>query len=338
LKNLSNLTSLDLDKNHLATSDSELITWLDIHYPGWEKRQTSCSGFFTTGIVKVVENAGTVSLTVQRKGDTNGTLEIDYATIEGGAGQGQDYIGATGTLNWADGDATDKTFTIAIIDNDRFDASKAFTVTLTDPVSGENLDNATVIIINDDPIACTTVTEIPSTECDLLITIYNSTNGINWTRNWQWNVTNTPCSWYGVSCSEGHVSGLNLSSNQLTGSIPSELGNLSQLWVLDLDNNQLTGSIPSELGNLSNLTRLWLSYNQLTGSIPRELSNLSQLWELWLSYNQLTSSIPTELGNLTNLTELYLNYNQLTGSIPKELGNLTNLSGFYLYNNQLGES
>ncbi|MEN8218814.1 MAG: hypothetical protein ABFS56_21060 [Pseudomonadota bacterium] len=54
----------------------------------------------------------------------------------------------------------------------------------------------------------------------MLIAFYYSTNGANWTRNDGWNVTNTPCSWYGVLCSGGHVSEINLYYNSLTGSIP----------------------------------------------------------------------------------------------------------------------
>ena len=67
---------------------------------------------------------------------------------------------------------------------------------------------------------------------------------------------------------------LNLRDNQLTGSIPPELGNLSNLVWLFLRDNQLTGSIPPELGNLSNLVWLYLSGNQFTGCIPASLERL----------------------------------------------------------------
>ena len=128
---------------------------------------------------------------------------------------------------------------------------------------------------------------------------------------------------------------LDLSDNQLTGSIPSEIGNLTNLTYLTLYNNDLTGSIPPEIGNLTNLTELWLSRNELTGSIPPEIGNLTNLTSLWLGSTQLTGEIPVEIGNLTNLEILDLGGNQLTGSIPPEIGNLTNLSELLLYNNQL---
>ena len=104
---------------------------------------------------------------------------------------------------------------------------------------------------------------------------------------------------------------------RLTGSMPPELGNLSNLRTLILNGSQLSGSIPSEMGNLAHLYWLELPGNQLSGVIPPELGNLYNLRGLYLSDNQLTGSIPPELGNLYNLRGLYLNNNQLTGSIPR---------------------
>ena len=96
----------------------------------------------------------------------------------------------------------------------------------------------------------------------------------------------------------------------------------------------LTGSIPSEIGNLTNLTELNLYGNQLTGSIPPEIGNLTNLTYMNLGSNQLTGSIPSEIGNLTNLYGLSLGYNQLTGIIPDEICNQGDSSP-HLENNQL---
>jgi Leucine-rich repeat (LRR) protein len=206
---------------------------------------------------------------------------------------------------------------------------------------------------------CASQSEIPTTECDALVALYNSTNGANWTNHTDWLQTNTPCSWYGVTCDGGHTTSLSLTENELAGTIPSEIENLAYLSLLDLshnqltgailtklcsltnltwinlDGNQLSGSIPVQLSNLENLTYLTLRDNKLTGQIPAQMGSLANLTELSLGGNQLTGTIPTELGSLTNLTELGLYRNQLTGTIPSQLGNLTNLIGLYLWSNQL---
>ena len=203
--------------------------------------------------------------------------------------------------------------------------------------------------------ACMTVTEIPQIECRALAALYHSSDGANWTTNTtDWLATDTPCTWSGVTCDSGHVSQLYF-HEQLTGSIPAEIGNLTNLSYLALWNNQLT-SIPAAIGNLTSLTSLNLGDNQLS-TLPAEIWNLTNLSSLNLYHNQLTSipaaianltslsslnlrdnqltSIPLEIWNLTSLSFLDLDNNQLTGSIPAAIGNLTNLVELHLGNNQL---
>ena len=177
---------------------------------------------------------------------------------------------------------------------------------------------------------------IPAAEREALITFYNSTGGNQWTSNNGWlGAVGTECSWFGITCIEDDVTVIELENNGLTGSIPSELGQLSQLLALELDFNQLTGSIPSELAQLSQLQDLDIDNNQLTGSIPHELGQLSQLKWLYLDNNQLTGKIPSELGQLSQLQELKLYSNQLTGAIPSELAQLSQLQDLDIDNNQL---
>ncbi|MCK4981114.1 MAG: DUF1565 domain-containing protein, partial [Candidatus Delongbacteria bacterium] len=167
-----------------------------------------------------------------------------------------------------------------------------------------------------------------------LVALYDSTDGANWTDNTNW-LTGPVSTWYGITVSGDRVTEIDLNFNNLAGTIPTEIGNLTNLTSLSLHNNQLTGSIPPEIGNLTNLTGLWLYSNQLSGSIPIEIGNLINLTNLQLFINQLTGSIPAEIGNLTNLQNLNFEDNQLSGSIPTQIGNLLNLHVLVLYSNQL---
>ena len=123
---------------------------------------------------------------------------------------------------------------------------------------------------------------------------------------------------------------LDLSHNDLSGSIPSALGGLTNLELLNLSANELTGPIPPELGDLASIRDLRLSWNHLGGSIPPELGGLGSISELVLGGNRLTGTLPAELGNLTSLQLLTLNHNALEGPVPSVITNLVNLNeGIY---------
>ena len=178
--------------------------------------------------------------------------------------------------------------------------------------------------------------QLPSPDREALVALYNATGGANWTNNTNWLTTAPIGQWRGVTTdSQGRVTELNLTSNQLKGGIPPELADLTSLKLLGLGGNELTGPIPTWLGSLTNLEELHLWENDLTGTIPAELGRLSNLEVLSLSGNQLAGQMPAELGNLTDLVELGLADNQLTGGIPPELENLSNLQELYLWSNRL---
>jgi len=176
------------------------------------------------------------------------------------------------------------------------------------------------------------------TDRDILIALYDATNGDNWTNNTNW-CTNAPLSeWYGVTLdySQERVQYIHLSYNNLVGSIPEEIGNLTELYTLDLSGNTLTGEIPSSIGNMHILGYLFLNNNQLTGSIPQEIGNLSDLRACYIYENQLMGNIPSKFGNLINLEYCYLFGNQLTGEVPETLSRLTKLQTMDFSYNMLG--
>ena len=96
--------------------------------------------------------------------------------------------------------------------------------------------------------------------------------------------------------------------------------------ALYLSNNQLSGPLPSELGNLTALEQVNLSNNNITGPIPPEIGNMTALFVMELQDNMLSGVLPSELGNLPNMNTIEssfnLNSNKLRGQIPEELCNI----------------
>ena len=184
---------------------------------------------------------------------------------------------------------------------------------------------------------CSSQSSIPQTECEALVAFYNSTDGDNWTNNTGWLVDTDPANWFGITRGST-VSGIRLESNNLVGTLPSELGNLTSIVGINISGNLISGNIPPELGNLTNLENLTLAHNELTGTIPSEIGNLGNLTSLALYNNQLSGSIPPELGSLANLTNLFLSSNNLSGEIPLPLANLSNLQFLDLGSNNLNGS
>ena len=180
------------------------------------------------------------------------------------------------------------------------DAGTSYYGACADPVAGESSTQNN----------CSSSVGVGVPDRAALVAFYNATGGANWRNNGNW-LSNAPIgAWHGVTTdSDGRVTHLSLASNQLTGEIPAELGDLTNLEVLLLSGNQLTGEIPAELGSLTNVEVLWLASNQLTGEIPAELGNLTNL----------TGEIPAEL---QPDQPLYLYRNQLTGCIPEGLRNI----------------
>ncbi|WP_254411204.1 leucine-rich repeat domain-containing protein [Dyadobacter diqingensis] len=171
-----------------------------------------------------------------------------------------------------------------------------------------------------------------------LLAFYLETNGSGWTNRSGWNypgnVGDSPCGWFGVSCTAGRVTGLSMSANNLNGTITPNIKNLKKLKILGLSSNSsLRGEIPSSLGEISELESVIIQSNSLTGTIPTTLGNLLKLRWLDLSSNHLGGAIPSNIGNLGALEVLALAQNEFGGNIPLEIGGLTNLTFLSLYDN-----
>ena len=86
--------------------------------------------------------------------------------------------------------------------------------------------------------------------------------------------------------------------------------------IVDLSCNNLSGGIPTEISSLFLLQSLNLSWNQLTGRIPQKIGDIDYLESLDLSNNHLSGEIPVSITNLTFLSHLDLSYNNFSGRIP----------------------
>lgn len=122
------------------------------------------------------------------------------------------------------------------------------------------------------------------------------------------------------------VVGINLSGNSFTGSIPQSIGNCSKLQSLDLSDNQLSGTLPETLSLLQNLNHsLNCSHNDIEGLIPGSLGSLPKLTRLDLSHNKLTGPIPEKIANMSSLILFNVSMNNLKGHIP-DIGIFRNFS------------
>ena len=180
----------------------------------------------------------------------------------------------------------------------------------------------------------------------------------------------SPCKWRGIACNdEGSVTEIYLNYTGLKGTLENlDLSSFPNLLSLDLKENQLTGTVPTNIGTLYKLQFLDLSTNSLNGSLPLSLANLTQVYELDLSRNNITGEldpllfpdatsqsktgllslknfllqdnmlggrIPGEIGNLKYLDVLALDGNYFCGPIPQSIGNLSGLTALLLDENEL---
>jgi Leucine-rich repeat (LRR) protein len=141
-----------------------------------------------------------------------------------------------------------------------------------------------------------------------------------------------------------NVEFMNISNNQLNGTLPTDMGSmpLEELYLnsnqltgqiatlppnisyLDLSNNFLSGPLPFAVGS-TNLKQLSLFSNRLTGHIPESFCKCPQLYVLDLSNNFLEGEPPSCLGVMEKIEFIALSNNSLSGEFPSFVQNFTNL-------------
>ena len=204
---------------------------------------------------------------------------------------------------------------------------------------------------------------------DALTALYNATSGANWTYNKNWLSAEPLGKWGGVTTNdEGRVIALELPNNNLQGSLPEEISDLSELQVLMIrENRGLSGPLPLSMTGMSSMTHLYTVYTQVCApddaAIQEWLDGLTkvQIYDCpddrdrpvlmefynatngpnWTSSNNWGSDKPLHewagvtTNHLGRVTRLTLHQRNLNGTIPESFGNLTELRQLYLYDNDL---
>ena len=221
-------------------------------------------------------------------------------------------------------------------------------------------------MVNEDPgnLYLKNTTESELKERYILAVWFFAMNGEMWSEQFSFLSLNHLCSWKaanqsianGITCDDDNrVTELDFSSNGLSGTIPDEIGFLSNLETLEVSNNDISGCIPSTLFQISSLQSLELGSNSLNGTLPGHLDSLSNLdvenntFEgplpilasncslryLNLGGNLFTGSIPTSILNCKLLEIISIFDSKVEGTIPTDLVALPKLSDVRLFNNTL---
>ena len=157
---------------------------------------------------------------------------------------------------------------------------------------------------------------------------------------------------------EGPIRELTIGQTELSGVLPSELGELTWMQYFDTTHAHISGFLPSQIARLTQLQALYLMgnaysgslpatlgdgmvhmgyvqmhQNRISGQLPATLSNMSKVVNLLLQDNRLQGTLPTQLGGLYEIRQLKLNDNQIGGPVPTQIGRLDGLEELDLYNN-----
>lgn len=132
--------------------------------------------------------------------------------------------------------------------------------------------------------------QVPESDRQVLLALYNASNGPGWTNASGWNgPPGGECAWFGIACNGGRVVVINLQANGLAGTLPA-IAALSELVQFNVRNNQLTGPLPA-LAGMSRLAFFTAGGNQFSGSLP-SLAGLAALNTFEVSNNQLSGTCP----------------------------------------------
>lgn len=180
-----------------------------------------------------------------------------------------------------------------------------------------------------------------------------------------WSTTSSSgyCRWTGIKCgSSGSITGINLNSKSIAGTLPQDISSLSELQTLALQRNSLHGDLPS-FADMGSLQEIYLDNNNFTSvpsgafgklaslrilslsnnggiapwSFPIELTDSSTLTTLYLDETNINGPLPDIFESFPSLVNVRLSYNNLTGPLPASLGK-SSIQNFWINNQKMGLS
>lgn len=158
-----------------------------------------------------------------------------------------------------------------------------------------------------------------------LVAIYNATHGERWTYSWKFELPLSESNWPGIFVDvvngELRVVDLSLMSFNLEGTLPNELGWLSEVVKMKFTRNKLEGPLPASINRLTKLTHMYISNNNFSGVFP-DISELQKLVLIESDFNRFEGEFPASFSALPKLTTIKFKYNKFNPStlVPARFG------------------
>ncbi len=330
VKNATNLTRFYLHENMLDS-----VPFVDLS--GNNAKVNLGGNYFSFATVKPYHDAATSGAYSKLTDDFQyAKAEEDITTSLGETVNMDGTVQHADSYAWFKGDGTTPAATTATLSLSDFDFDAIDTyVCKAQSTDVSNFDIRTIYNLG-----------LGDTQDSLILVDFYHTAGITDPNN-TWLVS--PLSeWSGVTLTDGRVTSLKTEGFTANGTVPESICKLSELSGLYLMGDEdgatdggaliinLSGSIPSNLWDLTKLERLQIKFTNITGAIPTEgIEKMTSLYEINFQQTYLGIDIPEELFELPALTKAYLHQSNFTGVVPATIVNASNLTRLYLHENKL---
>jgi len=244
---------------------------------------------FTAAAYSVNEDGGNATITVKRAGGSDGAVSVQYATSGGTASANSDYTNSSGTLSWADGDSSDKTFTIAIANDGMDELDETVNVTLSNPTGGASLGNpssAVLTITDDDAQPTISISDVSQAE------------GNSGTTGFSFDVTLSTASGQSVTVDYLSADGTALVGGDYqaaSGTLTFAPGETTRSFSVMVNGDTQDEPTETFVVNLANPSSATIAKAQGTGTIVNDDSAAGPM----IQFSQATYAVAEQLGAMT---------------------------------------